>query len=229
MNWRKWLLSTDSARAILMRHIQRGLEQFGVVLLAWVFLSNHFHVVLQSPSERVFRLLTGWRTRCRHYRAYPRGHQKSTVIAQFMKHVRLGTSKELQQELGLSGRLWEGDYHAREIHNAWDLAVAIAYDHRNPVRAGIVRQPEDHTWSSAGWWADSGESRLPMTDRGLPFDSAWGRLQQTVLKYQASRALDDLAAAMAAGNIRWDTEEGELFVQEFLRLRADHEPAPHVR
>jgi REP element-mobilizing transposase RayT len=160
-------------------------------------MSNHFHLVVQSPPEQVFRRLTGRRTKCRHFRQYPPRHQKSSVIAQFMRAVRRTMSVRRQRQLDLSGRFWEGQYDARPILDPLSLVVRIAYDHRNPVKEGMVGEAEDYRWSSAAQWATGEAGVIPVDFREpLPFGLSFGELQSRVLEYQAARELDDCATEL---------------------------------
>jgi len=47
------------------------------------------------------------------------------------------------------------------------LQSIIDYIHANPVRRGLVEQPEEWEWSSAGWYSGMDSVRIEM-DRTLP-------------------------------------------------------------
>jgi len=193
VNWRAWHLQDDSAKDDLAQLLADTAEEYGVAVLACVLLSNHMHAVLQSPPPGLFRRLTGRRTRCRHFRPWPPGHQKSTVIGQFMRVVRRATAVRRQGELGLAGRFWESAYDARPVENTTSLVIRIAYDHRNPVKAGLAKRPEDYIWSTARQWATGKGGAVPLILRNpLPFDVDPEELRAAVLHYQGVRRLDDL-------------------------------------
>ena len=90
-----------------------------------------------------------------------------------------------------------------------DLLHVIAYDHRNPVRVGMVVRAEDYAGSSAATWRTGESDRiLPRVPVDLPFgvDSEEFRLQ--LLEYQDSHRPDDVAEALAkyegrAGDPGW--------------------------
>jgi len=48
-----------------------------------------------------------------------------------------------------SGTLWEGRFRATVLEAASYLLPCMSYVELAPVRAGLVRQPQDHRWSSA--------------------------------------------------------------------------------
>lgn len=192
VNWRVWHLEDDRAKQALARLLSDESVAFSIRLLAAVLMSNHFHLVVQSPPEPAFRRLTGRRTPCRHFRPYRAHHQKSSVIAQFMRSVRHTMSVRRQNELELSGRFWEGAYDARIIHDPLSLVVRIAYDHRNPVKEGMVGRAEDYRWSSARQWVTGEAGEIPVAlHEPLPFGLSSEDLRSSVLEYQAARTLDE--------------------------------------
>lgn len=197
VNWRAWHLETDQAKSTLADLIIDAATEFGVFVLACVLMSNHMHAVLQSPPEPIYRRLTGRRTPCRHFRPWPANHQKSTVIGQLMRVVRRGMSVLRQSELELSGRFWEAAYDARPITNPLSLLVRVAYDHRNPTKAGVVVRPEDYPWSTANEWATGKKGPIPLIlPDSLPFGLRLDEFRKDVTRYQRLRQLDDLDEGM---------------------------------
>lgn len=219
VNWRVFHLEPHSCVSAFYRILRECLAQFGVDLLAYVLMSNHFHFVMRSPPATLFRELTTRRLRCRHRRAWPIGHQKRSARAQFMKRLMQSTSLTIQKTLGLSGRFWEGSYHARRVLDDTDLVVTMAYDHMNPVEAAMVRTPEDYGRSSAGWWRDGGDSPLPLLQRPPPFDLAFSGLREQLLGYQASKGLCDAMAEFEASGSELGSWEGLSALKSVLRNR----------
>jgi len=92
-------------------------------LLAWVVMPNHVHVVAEMNG----------------------GASLSKVVQQW-KGV---SAREINQELGGGGRLWQPEYHDRFIRDQEHLAAAVNYTHGNPVAAGLCERAEDWPLSSA--------------------------------------------------------------------------------
>lgn len=189
VNWRAFHLDDDRAKRLLARLLAENAERFCVAVWAWVLMDNHFHSVVQSPPARTYRQLTGRRTVNRHFRPWPAGHENSTVVGQFMRELRRTASVLRQTELELSGRFWEGAYDARRIESAADLAVRIAYDHRNPLKAGLVSECEAYEWSSASWWTAGDEGLVPLRlPTPLPFDLNVDSLREDIQRLQKSES-----------------------------------------
>jgi REP element-mobilizing transposase RayT len=94
------------------------LHQLGV--LAWCLMSNHYHLVLRSGPDPI------WRPMARIQRRTSWNHN--------LLH-------------GVRGRLWQSRYKARLIHDESYFNQVVAYVHLNPVAAGLVNDPADYRWS----------------------------------------------------------------------------------
>ena len=212
VNWQVWHLKTPARAHVFFSALEKYAALFSMVVLAVVLMSNHYHFVLISPDEERFRELTGRRTSCRHFRPWPARHQKSSVLSQVMQRLLYVVSRKIHEELGVTGRFWQGTFHATRLRRAADLVVRIAYDHRNPVRAGMVLRPEDYPWSSAAWWAGTGPAPIPVaSSERLPFGLSLDELRADVVQYQASRRLDDAIMALRKKDIDWrDLDDEEL-------------------
>jgi REP element-mobilizing transposase RayT len=93
-------------------------------LLAWVVMPNHVHVLVEAMD----------------------GHRLPDIVHAWKSF----TAKEANKILGRSGEFWQPEYYDRYIRDADHFDNALHYIHANPVRAGLVAQPEDWAFSSAG-------------------------------------------------------------------------------
>ncbi|MCZ6573682.1 MAG: hypothetical protein O7C98_11015 [Planctomycetota bacterium] len=220
VNWKVWHLGDFERGRIFFDELTGAADAFGVDLLALVLMSNHFHLVTRSPDKAVFARHTSRRTRCRHRRPYPKRHQNSRVISQFARRLRRRVGARIHANLETTGRFWDGELYARRIDDPLDLLHTIAYDHRNPVRAGIVRRAESYERSSAAWWA-GGPGPVRVCGRGkLPFDLKIESFREELIAYQESRMPDDLAAALAAhGRTEWDPDWPAALQEELSLLK----------
>ena len=95
---------------------------FKVAIHAWVLMDNHFHLLATPETQDgLTRMMQAVG------RAYVRQHN--------LRHGRTGT-------------LWEGRYRSNLIESERYLLACMVYIDLNPVRAGMVAQPQDHAWSS---------------------------------------------------------------------------------
>lgn len=218
VNWKAWHLVTEQAFRVFTDCFGRAIERFAMDLIAFVLMSNHFHAVMRSPPEPVYRRLTGRRTKCRHFRPYPQGHPKSTVIGQCLQHFKVGVAKRIQASLGLSGHFWDGKHFRRKLSDPNELVIAIAYDHRNPVRQAIAARPEDYPRSSAAWWERGDVPALPLCRRpDHPFGLSFEALRDELLRFQRDKRLDDVMDAFQKSGLPLGTPKGRAELDRLMR------------
>lgn len=149
----------------------------GVRLLAWCFMGNHFHLLLEVPDKEVAladfteedlidrlavfrdehstRLLLGEVAMFRS-----NGHAAGvTAIAERVRARLFDLSvfmKELKQKFSIAynhqhdrkGTLWEGRFKCMLVGEGEGLRAVAAYIDLNPIRAGLVKRPEQYRWCS---------------------------------------------------------------------------------
>lgn len=103
---------------LLLEHSQRQ----KVAVHAYVFMDNHFHLLLTPETEDGLPLL---------------------MQAVGRSYVRYFNTRH-----GRTGTLWEGRYRSSLIETEKYLLTCMAYIELNPVRGGLVAEPGQHLWSS---------------------------------------------------------------------------------
>ncbi|PDW05106.1 REP-associated tyrosine transposase [Candidatus Viridilinea mediisalina] len=92
-------------------------------LLAWVIMPNHVHVLIETfPGYPLEKVVHTWKSY---------------------------TAKEANKILGRSGDFWQPEYFDRYIRDEGHFNDAVRYIHENPVKAGLIVQPEQWVYSSA--------------------------------------------------------------------------------
>lgn len=218
VNWRAWHLNTEQAHRIFVSSVSHAVDLFAVDVLAYVLMSNHYHAVLRSPPAGLYRALTGRTTKCRHFRPYRRGHPKSNVIGQCLRHMKLAVAKQVQHELDLVGHFWDGKHFRRVIRDADDLVFSVAYDHRNPVREGMVALPEEYRRGSASWWHSGAPVAIqPCRRADFPFGIDHDSFRTALLRWQGDKRVDDVMEAFSKTGLRLDSPEGQEELRRMMR------------
>lgn len=218
VNWAAWHLQEEEAARTFFECLLEALVRFGVDLIAYVLMSNHYHLVARSPEEDVFGELTSRRTRCRHRRRWPRRHAKSTVIGQCIQEMKLAVARRIQSKLGVEGHFWDGRHHRRRLDDEWALVVAVAYDHRNPVRQNMVSRPDHYPRSSAAWWARGDATPIPLCTRAdFPFGVDRAEFRDRLLRFQEEKRLDDVMEVFRKSQLPIDTPKGRAYLEELMR------------
>jgi putative transposase len=102
--------------------LARAAPRFDVTVHAYALMSNHVHLMMtpQRPGGLPGAM-----------------HFVSGLYAQIFNH-----------RYGRTGALWEGRYRSSVVADDRYWLTCMQYVELNPVRAGIVRRPEDYRWSS---------------------------------------------------------------------------------
>lgn len=98
-------------------------QQWNVSVLAYCLMSNHVHLLL-------------------------RPHQPE-ALAKVMQGVSLCYTQYINKRYRRTGRLWESRYYSCIVDEEAYLWVVARYIEQNPLRAKIVKQPQNYPYSSA--------------------------------------------------------------------------------
>jgi putative transposase len=121
-NNRQAIFATAADHQMLLDLLAEHAKKFDVAVHAYVLMGNHFHLlVTPNTADGLPKMMQAMG---RSYVRYFNDAQKR------------------------SGTLWEGRYKSTLIQTDRYLLACMAYIDLNPVRAGLVAQPQDYLWSS---------------------------------------------------------------------------------
>ena len=120
-NEKRPIFRSDVDRRAFLDFLAQAARRFGWSITAWVLMTNHFHLVIQTPGPNLSRGM--------HW-------LNGTYAARFNKHHRRW------------GHLFGGRFKAFLIDKETYFMEVLRYTVLNPVRAGMVERPEDYRWSS---------------------------------------------------------------------------------
>jgi REP element-mobilizing transposase RayT len=116
-------------------------------IYAWVIMSNHIHIVCRAAGE------TGISAIIRDFKKFT-----SKRIIEAIKDIPESRRDWLLDKFSFEARrsrraenykLWRDSNHAICLGGNIDAIQKINYIHNNPVKAGIVEEPEHYLYSSA--------------------------------------------------------------------------------
>ena len=142
-NNRQITFVADRDRRLYLDLILEECQRCGIRVLGYCLMSNHVHFVAIPDFADSFA------------RSLRKAH--SRYARAFNLHY------------GRSGHLWQSRYYSCPL-DADHLVQALAYVDLNPVRAGIVGEPELYPWSSAR--PHAGLERSPLID-----EAGWSEIQ----------------------------------------------------
>jgi putative transposase len=202
----------DEEREYFRKLLFRQAAFAGVEVVAWCFMSNHFHLLVGVPDKET--ALGGWddekflaRLEMLNGDAYTRqvlaeikmwkrnGNRKAVHkaamavrerffdLSGFVKEVKFKYSVWHNRRSGRRGTLWEERFKSVLLEDGEAVRFCAAYIDLNPVRAGLCEDPEDYRWCSyAAAVAGCVRSR-----KGLA--RAWGRQKWTSVVAREYRML----------------------------------------
>lgn len=105
-------------------------ERYGVAVHAYCLMTNHIHFLVTPDTE--------------------------SSISNTMKVVGSRYAQYINLKYKRTGTLWEGRHRSSLVQSEKYLLTCMLYIELNPVRAGMVEQPEEYKWSSFGSnaWGD---------------------------------------------------------------------------
>ena len=120
-NEQRPIFRDDIDCTMFLTFLGQAVQRFDWSLTAWVLMTNHYHLVIQTPEANLSRGM----------------HWLNGTYAGWFNH---------RHER--SGHLFQGRFDSFLVERETYLRELLRYVVLNPVRAKMVARPEDHRWSS---------------------------------------------------------------------------------
>jgi REP element-mobilizing transposase RayT len=111
----------DQDRLDHLAVLEQAMDRFDAQVLAYCLMGNHYHLVL---------------------------HTRMANLSRLMRHLNGVYTQRFNHRYGLVGHLFQGRFKAILVDRDAYLLSLCQYVERNPVAAGIVKDPGDWHWSS---------------------------------------------------------------------------------
>ena len=102
-------------------YLEEGMIKFGYRLHAYVLMTNHYHLLLETPNAN---------------------------LSKIMHYLNSSYTAYINKKRDRSGHLFQGRYKAILIQKENYLLELSRYIHLNPVKAGMVEKPQGYPHSS---------------------------------------------------------------------------------
>jgi putative transposase len=120
-NEQRPIFRTIRDRQQFLVFLGKAVKRFGWSVTAWVLMTNHFHLVLQTPEPNLSKGM----------------HWLNSAYANWYNRIH-----------GRCGHLFQGRFKALLVDQEAYFAEVLRYVVLNPVRAKMCERPEDYRWSS---------------------------------------------------------------------------------
>jgi putative transposase len=144
------------------RYLGDAVDKTGCLIHAVTLMTNHLHLVMTPPDAEQMAI------------CMRRALQPYALVRNKLRDC--------------SGKLFEGAYGSHMLASDEQLAVTLQYVEMNPVRAGMVRQPEKYYWTT--YRLHSGYVSHPFARFWSPHEWYWrlGDGEERITHYQRCMA-----------------------------------------
>lgn len=177
-NSRNVVFAEEDDYAAYLDWLKEGAERYDCRIHAYTLMSNHVHL-LCSASE-------------------------PSHLSKLPQHVGRRYVPYFNHKYGRSGTLWEGRFKASSIDSERYLLTCYRYIELNPVRAGMVKKPDDYRWSS--YRANALGAANPLLTPHALYRSLGNNREQQAKRYRESfkevldkELIDDIRASVQTG------------------------------
>lgn len=118
-------------------YLSEGQAKFGFVLHCYVLMTNHYHLMIETPEKKLSRIM--------HF-----------LNSSYTTYINIKRKR--------SGHLFQGRYKAILVDKDSHLLELSRYLHLNPVRANMVERPEEYAQSSYGSYLADGDELVSTAD-----------------------------------------------------------------
>jgi len=128
----------DEDFAVLLGYIKRYLRDFKLNIYHYCLMSTHLHLLFKLFSKE--------------------------ELAKFMQGLLQSYRFYYKKKYAYKGYLYQNRYKSKLISKDEYLLECGRYIERNPVRAGIVKRPDEYQWSSCTYYTRSRKDDITTLD-----------------------------------------------------------------
>lgn len=157
---RRKFLSRERTRRYFIDALELMRRKHNVHIWAYVIMPEHVHLIIW-PANKHYNMDAILTT------------VKLSVSRKAMHYLRTENPAGLKQlytgQKHAPYRFWlAGGGYDRNVIETKSLGYMVDYTHNNPVRRGLVENPMDWKWSSAGEWESEGSGVLRLDRESFP-------------------------------------------------------------
>ncbi|EFI32789.1 protein of unknown function DUF1568 [Desulfonatronospira thiodismutans ASO3-1] len=182
----------DTDKDYLLGLIKRLSRLYFVDVLGFAVMGNHFHLVARMhPEDEISNsdIIKRWQDYYGDKVEMPTDRmaevkKRLCSLGAYVKDIKQNFTRYYNKKHRRKGFFWGGRFKSMIVQEGSTLVNLLAYVDLNPIRAGIVKKPENYRWSSLGYHTQTGnKDGLLDIDFGL---KEWNELdpKEIVRKYR---------------------------------------------
>jgi REP element-mobilizing transposase RayT len=166
----------DVEKDFMLDLIRRYSKLYLAEILGFCLMGNHFHLIVKMFPEHKF---TDKDIQKRYEEFYgddamfaagwiPSLREKLSSLSEFVREIKVGFARFYNKSHNRRGYFWGDRFKSVIVEKGETLINCLAYIDLNPLRAGLVKRPEDYRWNSLGYHVQTGnQDNFLSTDFGL--------------------------------------------------------------
>lgn len=120
-NDQRVIFKSDQDRIYYIELLRKSKQTYKFLLYAYCLMNNHVHLAL---------------------------YDNGTDISQIMRSLNVSYANYFNKKYQRSGHLFQDRFKSELVMNDAYIMELSRYIHNNPVKAGLVKNPEEYRWSS---------------------------------------------------------------------------------
>jgi len=145
VNWAD-LFTRQVYRDIVIDNLRYCIANKGLIVYAYVIMSNHIHLLVQSSTTQLSNTIRDFKSySSKKFIEYiqQNNESRSEWLLSVFKQAAYNNKRNSNYQV------WTHENHSVHVYSNKFITQKIDYIHNNPVKANLVRQPEDYIYSSA--------------------------------------------------------------------------------
>jgi len=134
-------------RDVLIDSWQYCIREKGLIIHAWCIMTNHVHMIISSNGEELSDIM-------RDMKSYTSTTIKKLIFENLEESrkewmLQIMRQKGRQNSNNKDFQLWQQHNHPILLDSNYLMEQKLDYIHNNPVKSGVVDEPEHYLYSSA--------------------------------------------------------------------------------
>jgi len=149
----------DIEKEMFVKILKRFSDFYFVKVIGYCVMSNHFHLLIKMEPEHKYADAE-IEERVRRNVKLTEGNSIIDIkyyrkrlenISEYMRQVKQSFSRWYNKVNSVTGTFWSDRYKSVLVEPGEALETVLAYIELNPIRAKMVKKPEDYRYSSFGY------------------------------------------------------------------------------
>lgn len=154
---------------IIVENLDYCIQHKGMVLYAYVIMSNHIHLIIQSSHDDLSDLI-------RDFKKFVSKKIIKSILEEpesrrewLLERMEKATQSHSRNK---KYQFWKYNNHPEEVYSEKFMWSKLDYIHLNPVRAGIVNKASEYLYSSASHYiSNTGVLKVTKVDIPLQYSN----------------------------------------------------------